>query len=872
MRLLAIATLVAATMAVGVPNAQAAFGDQVHVGWTGSVLQIRDNSGLGVANDMIVFVDPTAKTIEVHENSGTTIVEEPLSDECASAGATHIVCTFPTLPPDLVVDANLAGGDDTISGSPRMRFLPLLLGDGNDTVPNAGGGNDTIRGGAGNDTIHGIAGADHLFGDEGADTLQGDSDDDTYDGGPGADTFNERSTDGGNDTINAQDGEADAFIDCGPGTGDVANVDAIDPAANNCEGPTGGGAGGGGDPPAPYTAANAPGLPGGTTYTVPKLEPRLVKKRKSTKWKLAKVSQLKEDVADSKAHVKLVGRRLNYRAVPDDLKDVVQHGNLITLDPKPGAKLEGTANAPGQLKVAYYDETRDLNRQKCPYKKTQKLKVPGTDETLTQFLRGQTAAEAARVLKRLKCTWVVKRYVRERNATEHTIASASITSTRTKTKRSYKVNLVISRPERPDFAIEVGPRPAQDWTDNPGNQADFAEEMAPDDTDRLTTSSGNQLDYSVLTVLPLVNSTGMPVRKARVELYDATGKLLNTTETGNAGAVTFTAAFFVPGTAFVKVIVAGDNGVVMEGWRNLEVVNRARKPWMTADKRRFVYSRDVDGYVPAKDLPADPICVRQADEMATVLRDLASGLPSATKIVDHLNAASAGEKCLALQEVFRTYGVAPAQLVNDNGKPVKVQPSGNTGTAAVVQNVPTLVGRGNGTYLNGRFPAAAIAPGAAIAGVSIPAHLIGNDAGSLVGADGATLLGLPGGVLLGADIAKLIAGDAGSLVGPDGASLIGNNGNTIRFSLADLVGDAGSGIRPPTATGAGIASTLAGPALLPPGGGFAVPNIAQTIADIRAGGIISDNGGGIISDNGGGLISDRGAGLLPGISFGGVSG
>jgi hypothetical protein len=110
--------------------------------------------------------------------------------------------------------------------------------------------------------------------------------------------------------------------------------------------------------------------------------------------------------------------------------------------------------------------------------------------------------------------------------------------------------------------------------------------------------------------------------------------------------------------------------------------------------------------------------------------------------------------------------------------------------------------------------------------------------------------------------ARLIGNDAGSLVGPDGASLIGNNGNTIRFSLADLIGDAGSGLRPAVA-GAGIASTLAGPALLPPGGGFAIADVTQLLADVRAG---------IISDNGGGFISDQGGGLLPGIRFGGVTG
>jgi hypothetical protein len=857
----------AALLTATPPTAHAAFGDQVDVGWGGTKFLIRDSSALGVANDIGVIVDPVAKTVEIYENSGTEINETPASSECVHDGLTRIVCTFPAgLPADVVVDGNLAGGNDTISGSPNMRFFPLLLGEGGDTVSNAGSGDDTIKGGPGNDTIRGVAGNDTLDGEGGNDTLNGDSGDDTYVGGPGADTFDEQ-TDGGNDTINAQDGEADTFIDCGSGT-DVAQVDSIDPTAHNCE-PAGSGPGpgaGGGSPSAPYTAGNAPGISGATTFAVPALEPR----KRRGRWIFAGTKQLKKAIDDANAHVKVSSKPVRFSKVPDAWQSRVEHGDILSLDPNPGTQLSGTANAPAGLEVQWYSEALDLDRQSCPYKKTKKLRLPGTDETLSKFLAGKSVADAQKVLRRFKCNWVVERYVRSNAVVEHTVRKASISSTRAKGKRTYKVKLVIERPAVPDFTIEFGPRPAQDWIDNPGNRADFEEEMGPDDYDLMTTSSGNQLDYSVMTVIPLVNATGMEVTKAKVELYDATGERLRSTETGRAGAVTFTAAFLQPGTGHVYVEVQGQNGLVMEGWRHFRIVNRKRAPWMTADKRRFVYSRNVDGYVPATGVPADPVCVKQAAEMVAVLRDLSSGLPSATKIVDQLNAASDAEKCLALGEVFKSYGVAPAQLALDNGKPVDVQPTGNSGRAAVIQDVPTLVGRTNGSFLKGRFPAAAIAPGSSLAAVIIPARLIGNDAGSLIGPDGATVMGLAGGVLLGVDVAKLIGNDAGSLVGPDGASLIGNNGNTIRFSLADLIGDAGSGLRPAVA-GAGIASTLAGPALLPPGGGFAIADVTQLLADVRAG-IISDNGAGIISDNGGGFISDQGGGLLPGIRLGGVTG
>ncbi|HWI72040.1 MAG TPA: calcium-binding protein, partial [Baekduia sp.] len=100
------------------------------------------------------------------------------------------------------------------------------------------GGNDVLKGGDSPDTIDGGAGDDDLNGGNGNDTIAG---------GPGKDTIMGDATAGqcsvvgyfgsckapwGNDTINAQDGEADS-VDCGPGQ-DVATVNAID-VVTNCE-------------------------------------------------------------------------------------------------------------------------------------------------------------------------------------------------------------------------------------------------------------------------------------------------------------------------------------------------------------------------------------------------------------------------------------------------------------------------------------------------------------------------------------------------------------------------------------------------------------------------------------------------------------
>jgi hypothetical protein len=108
-----------------------------------------------------------------------------------------------------------------------------IMGEG--SIPGTPG-NDVIVGGTGTDDISGGAGNDTICGLTGTDTLDGGVDDDTLDGGAGADVFRGH---GGNDNLNAQDGGADASIDCDGGApvgaADVASVDDVDPAAANCE-------------------------------------------------------------------------------------------------------------------------------------------------------------------------------------------------------------------------------------------------------------------------------------------------------------------------------------------------------------------------------------------------------------------------------------------------------------------------------------------------------------------------------------------------------------------------------------------------------------------------------------------------------------
>jgi Ca2+-binding RTX toxin-like protein len=73
---------------------------------------------------------------------------------------------------------------------------------------------------------------ENLRGGAGADSLTGNSLVNTLLGGPGADSFFGL---GGDDVLRANDGIADAVINCGAGAADEAIEDAIDPAPIGCE-------------------------------------------------------------------------------------------------------------------------------------------------------------------------------------------------------------------------------------------------------------------------------------------------------------------------------------------------------------------------------------------------------------------------------------------------------------------------------------------------------------------------------------------------------------------------------------------------------------------------------------------------------------
>lgn len=147
--------------------------------------------------------------------------------------------------PGLVATITLGAGDDTYrDGMPRTDWprVDLDAGDGNDDILGSYTGDDVLRGGAGNDKLYGAKGRDQIDGGPGDDLIHGGAGDDTVTGGPGRDSLygdgdwsGAGGLDGGNDTIQARDGELDQ-VACGFG-GDIAVLDTADVVDNvvDCE-------------------------------------------------------------------------------------------------------------------------------------------------------------------------------------------------------------------------------------------------------------------------------------------------------------------------------------------------------------------------------------------------------------------------------------------------------------------------------------------------------------------------------------------------------------------------------------------------------------------------------------------------------------
>jgi Ca2+-binding RTX toxin-like protein len=132
-----------------------------------------------------------------------------------------------------LAQVGVAGEKDIINPSASSADVENLRGGGANDILTGNGVANIIWGGGGNDTIRGGNGNDSLYGELGADDIDGQNGDDYIVGGGGIDTSLVGGA--GNDTIDADDGAADAAIDCGAGEADILLKDTMDVAIMGCE-------------------------------------------------------------------------------------------------------------------------------------------------------------------------------------------------------------------------------------------------------------------------------------------------------------------------------------------------------------------------------------------------------------------------------------------------------------------------------------------------------------------------------------------------------------------------------------------------------------------------------------------------------------
>jgi hemolysin type calcium-binding protein len=305
--------------------------------------------------------------IKYEDKTGASIVA---GDGCAQDTPSAIYCGQGGT--GVKATVVLGGGDDTYDDRVARTDRPVAdldAGDGNDTISGSYGA-DILRGGPGNDTLKGIAANDQIDGGPGDDTIHGGADDDLVVGGPGRDSLYgdgeySGTTLGGNDTIEARDGETDS-VACGFGA-DTALLDASDVMDVDCESvevqASGGGGGGGGGT-----------TPGSTGLTVALSKPKAIGLRALARGTALVVSATVSQPCA--ATLRLTVGRAEARRAKLGRK-------AVTLASAVKAAPTGTLRASLKIKKAYQSQLRRLKRLKT---------------TLAITCKGASGANAAKAI------------------------------------------------------------------------------------------------------------------------------------------------------------------------------------------------------------------------------------------------------------------------------------------------------------------------------------------------------------------------------------------------------------------------------------------------------------------------------------------
>jgi hypothetical protein len=623
----------------------------------------------------------------------------------------------------------------------------LIVGDGASNQLYGLTGNDTIRGGDLTDSLSGGNGDDTLDGGTGSDFYWGDeSSNDRWE-------FQDGLTGDGADTVSAADGVTDHEIDCG-GAADVADVDdaATDTASiTNCETVNRAASGGGGNP-----AETDPTK----RFTVPDYKPKFSRKH----YRFKTLSAARKDIRNAGINVLAGVKYQPLKLIPRALRPDIEDGDIFSQQIAPGTELTaGIAPPYPELGLKVYREALDYRGQRCPYNKPKRMKqiLNAIDDAPLTF--------AQSYLKRNRC--VIKRVkdIIDKSATDATIRSANVFNRKTRRGRELAVSLLVQRPPRQDFRINITERPPHELKSHPN----FKNEIGIGADGKLTAGLAPAvLHFDLFEVV-----TGRKLRGLEVKIVRSDEVVLASTKTNNSGGMTFTVPVDFTGELDIRVNVdVSDEGgfKTLEAWHSIDVVYRKQKPFYTKSGRYFKFSKAKNKYLPAK----SPVTVSAVHkQIADRMRDLSQGLagnnPLFAQAAGILSNTSAPPQQL-LQDVANNVGLLPGALLA--GK----EPDGKV-TGATFTNAPAVQ----------------IGPGGGLLAATMPVALLpatGDiDTATLIGQDGGSLIGLDGGSLVGQDGGSLVGLDGGSLTTISGSDLIGLDGGSLQTGMK-LISDKGVGL------------------------------------------------------------------------------
>lgn len=641
-------------------------------------------------------------------------------------------------------------------------------------------GNDTLTADGGSSVLYGKGGNDVMDGGDATDQLIGGTGDDTITGGGGHDQVDGDNASGlgtGNDTILLRDGHYDELFSCGGGT-DSAQLDesATDVVtASDCEtldrgaftpgGGTGGGGTGGGGTGAGDSLAGV--LDPTKNLTIPDFRPY----KKGRKFRFTSIDKAKKQLDDSGINLDLRMRRVALSLVKSELRKDAEDGDVVAQPLAPGSTISSTLSKPyPHFQLSVYEEALDYKGKRCPYGDSKKYKP------MLNAITDGPLGYAMSYLKKRGCKVVIVKEVVVKNAVNSTVSGAGIRNRKSSKGRELAVALVVDRPPRQDFRINLTERPAAELKAHPS----FAKEIGIGTDGKLTAG----LAPAVLHLDLYEALTGRAVRSLEVQIVRSDGVVLASTKTGDTGGLTFTVPVDFTGELDIRVYLEPVNAgglEALEAWHSIDVVDRKRKPFYTKSGRYFKWSNAKNRYLPA----ASPPTVSQVHaQIADRMRQLVDGLVGknpAFATASSILANTAATPQQRLQDVADGVGLLPGALLSGQKPDGKI-----TGASIVDAPAVKLV---SGGFLPSTMPVALLPK----AGDVDTASLIGLDGATLIGLDGATLIGLDGGSLIGLDGATLIGLDGATLTSVAGSSLIGLDGATLQSGMK-LISDKGAGL------------------------------------------------------------------------------